>query len=38
MYIRSVKVVAGRIDEDLRLGRLSGEGRLVREERTRLQA
>lgn len=33
MYIRSVKVVAGRVDEDLRLGRV-----LVREERTRLQA
>lgn len=38
MYIQSVKVVAGRVNEDLRLGRVLGEGRLVREERTRLQA
>lgn len=37
MYIWSVKVVAWRVDEDLRLGRVSGEGRLVREERARLE-
>lgn len=38
MYIWSVKVVAGRVDEDLRLRRVSREGRLVREEKARLQA